>query len=209
MVDMIPGQKKDFYVQSVSCDDCENKINDAFGKPILVTGIAVPPAPTGVYMTGNFSHIYFKVNFLSAYLLISFSDITESNFETADATITWSKPDVGQWDIVKIEYSPNNPEADTETPSYHPDAWGNSFQIKGLYQNTVYTITVRFVSNNVEGPAEVFTWGMSMQKNQKMLAYNIYIKYILTRMIIFNFKESLMLRLKKLQLFKIVKFLRI
>jgi len=145
MVDMIPGQKKDFYVQSVSCDDCENKINDAFGKPILVTGIAVPPAPTGVYMT----------------------DITESNFETADATITWSKPDVGQWDIVKIEYSPNNPEADTETPSYHPDAWGNSFQIKGLYQNTVYTITVRFVSNNVEGPAEVFTWGIPDAETKK------------------------------------------
>ena len=173
---MIPGQKKDFYVQSVSCDDCENKINDAFGKPILVTGIAVPPAPTGVYMTGNFSLIW-RLNFWF-FIYTFFSDITESNFETADATITWSKPDVGQWDIVKIEYSPNNPEADTETPSYHPDAWGNSFQIKGLYQNTVYTITVRFVSNNVEGPAEVFTWGMSMKKIKRILAYNIYIKYI-------------------------------
>jgi len=137
-VTMLPGESKQFTIQSVSCDDCTNPPNDAWGKPVDLTAVSVPPSPINLEMT----------------------DIEMTDYETADATIQWQSPDIGTWDHVKVEYSPNMPRARTDTPSYIPAAWSNSYKVEGLYQNTVYTITVRFVSDNVEGPAESYTWGL-------------------------------------------------
>jgi len=137
-VNMIPGEKKVFSIQSVSCDDCSNPLNEAWGKPLEVEAVSIPPAP----------------------LKLELSDITIENFETADAKIKWENPAVGEWDHVKVEYSPNLPAAKTDTPSYIPSGWSQMYTVEGLYQNTVYTITVRFVSNNVEGPAESYSWGI-------------------------------------------------
>ena len=134
-VQMTPGEKKDFQVQSVACGDCANAPNDAWGKPTYVTAVSIPPTPINVMM----------------------SDINIENFETADAVVSWATPDVGKWDQVKVEYSPNLPPAKTDTPYYISSFWGNSFTLEGLYQNTVYTVTVRFVSNNVEGKP-IFKW---------------------------------------------------
>lgn len=144
-VQMMPGERKHFTVQSVACDDCSNPPNDAWGKPIDVVAVSVPPTPLSVEMT----------------------DIEMTNFEYADATITWQNPEVGKWDHVKVEYSPNMPPARTETPSYINSAWSNSYKIEGLYQNTVYTITARFVSNNIEGPAETYTWAIPDASTKK------------------------------------------
>jgi len=144
-VQMTPGEKKDFQVQSVACGDCANAPNDAWGKPTYVTAVSIPPTPINVMM----------------------SDINIENFETADAVVSWATPDVGKWDQVKVEYSPNLPPAKTDTPYYISSFWGNSFTLEGLYQNTVYTVTVRFVSNNVEGAAETFTWGIPDASTKK------------------------------------------
>jgi hypothetical protein len=144
-VQMMPGERKHFQVQSVACGDCINPPNDAWGKPIDLVAVSIPPAPLNVEMT----------------------DIEMSNFDYADATITWQNPEVGKWDHVKIEYSPNMPPAKTDTPYYFNSAWSSSFKIEGLYQNTVYTITARFVSNNIEGPAETYTWAIPDASTKK------------------------------------------
>jgi hypothetical protein len=144
-VTMEPGEKKQFTVQSVSCDDCSNPPNEAWGKPMDVTAVAVPPAPSSFEMT----------------------DIEERDFDYADVVMQWQNPSGGSWDHVKVEYSPNMPPAKTATPSYVSSDWSNAFKIEGLYQNTVYTITARFVSNNVEGPAETYTWAIPDASTKK------------------------------------------
>merc|ERR1712048_223583 len=106
--------------------------NDAWNKPYDFSATAVPPAPINVQV----------------------SDIDVNNYDTANARITYDSPP-GSWDQIKIEYSPNSPPAFTESPSY---AGVNAeFFVEGLYQNTIYTFTARFVSNGVEGPAFTFS----------------------------------------------------
>ena len=103
---MIPGEKKVFTIQSVSCDDCSSPPNEAWGKPLEVEAVSIPPA----------------------LLKLELSDITIENFETADAKIMWENPAVGEWDHVKVEYSPNLPAAKTATPSYIPRT-GSTFYL--------------------------------------------------------------------------------
>lgn len=145
-VEMDPGQSKNFVVQPISCENCADPINDAAGNRYEITATSIPPAP----------------------LLVTMPDIFIENFETADALIQWTSPEVGTWDHVKVEYSPNDFEAETETPSYVPSIWSDQYLIKGLAQNTVFTVTVRFVSNNVEGPAETYTWAVPDASTEKM-----------------------------------------
>ena len=62
---------------------------------------------------------------------------------------------------VKIEYSPNTPQGFTKSPSFLPNKWVTQATLEGLYQNVVYTISIRFVVNNVEGPSESISVAVS------------------------------------------------
>ena len=147
---MTPGESKNLAVYTVACgSDCANPPNAAYGKPFKFVATSVPPAPLNVRI----------------------ADLAVSDLDSADARIAWTNPEFGNWDNIKIEYSPNDPPAKTETPTYAPAGFINdSTMINGLYQNTIYTFTVRFVSNNVEGPAESYTYAIddfSFEKSRK------------------------------------------
>lgn len=147
---MTPGESKNLAVYTVACgSDCANPPNNAYGKPFKFVATSVPPAPLNVRI----------------------ADLAVSDLDSADARIAWTNPEFGNWDNIKIEYSPNDPPAKTETPTYAPAGFINdSTMINGLYQNTIYTFTVRFVSNNVEGPAESYTYAIddfSFEKSRK------------------------------------------
>jgi len=109
-VQMSPGEQKHFTIQSVACGECVNPPNDAWGKPIDLVAVSIPPAPQNVEM----------------------SSIEMVNYEYADATIQWQNPEVGTWDHIKIEYSPNMPPAKTDTPFYMASNWGNNFKLEGM-----------------------------------------------------------------------------
>jgi len=135
---MESGATNLFEITSVTCgDDCANPPNDAAGKPYELSVTSVPPAPLNLRLL----------------------DIDVANIETADATVQWDNPEFGSWDSVKIEYSPNNPPAKTATPTYNASGdLATQMVVEGLYQNTIYTFTARFVSNGIEGPAETYSY---------------------------------------------------
>lgn len=135
---MGPGFTENFEIFSVACGtDCMAPPNDAEGKPFVMSATSVPPSPMNVRL----------------------SDLDVTDMDFANGQITWDAPFVGNWDTVKVEYSPNDPPAKTETPAYFGGA--TTADIEGLYQNTIYTFTVRFVSNDVEGPAESYTYAVN------------------------------------------------
>lgn len=136
---MISGATENFEIYSVACGmDCASPPNAAEGKPLNMQATSVPPSPLNVRL----------------------SDLEVNDVDYANAEITWTAPLMGAWDSVKVEYSPNTPPAlYTKSPSYFSGE--DSASINGLYQNTIYTFTVRFVSNNIEGPAESYTYAIN------------------------------------------------
>jgi hypothetical protein len=141
-VEMDAGTTMDFMIYAVACGlDCVDPPNDAEGRPLELNNVtSIPPSPMN----------------------LAVSDLDIPNLDNADARLSWENPSNGYWDSVKVEYSPNDPPAETPTPSYTNNAfYETSSMVKGLYQGTVYTFTVRYVSNNVEGPAETFSYAIN------------------------------------------------
>jgi len=138
---MEAGATHRFEISTVTCgSDCANPPNPAYGKPFELSATSIPPAPIN----------------------LALSSIDVEDYDTVNARIHWDNPQSGSWDNIKIEYSPNQPPAKTQTPTYNSSGWsGNSLSIEGLYQNTIYTFTARFVSNGVEGPAETYSYAIN------------------------------------------------
>lgn len=125
------GVSRKYIIQAAACDDCENAFNDAWSKPLEFDVTSLPPKPTGL-------------------------NIVEENirdWERADVLLAWDSPNF-EYDSVKVEYSPNTPQGFTRSPSFFPGPWNTQTTIEGLYQNVVYTVSARFVLNDVEGPSE-------------------------------------------------------
>lgn len=135
---MEAGATYNYQIQTVTCGaDCGNPPNEAYGKPFDLVATSIPPAP----------------------LNLRLSNIDVEDYDTVNARIHWDNPQTGSWDNIKIEYSPNQPPAKTQTPTYNSSGFlSDTLTIEGLYQNTIYTFTARFVSNGVEGPAETYSY---------------------------------------------------
>jgi len=132
------GVSKQYAIQSVACDDCANPTNEAWSPLYKFTVTSLPPKPTGL-------------------------EILEENIfdlERANVVVGWESPNL-DYDSVKIEYSPNTPQGFTKSPSFLPNKWVTQATLEGLYQNVVYTISIRFVVNNVEGPSESISVAVS------------------------------------------------